>query len=70
MELADHSGKLILRQTENHRDRLQLRDHHKSAGIRGVNDVADSTSRNPNAPGDRRRDVRVRDLQLALSIDA
>jgi hypothetical protein len=40
LDRGRHARQVVFRDTEDHGDRLQLRDHHQSLRVRGVNDVA------------------------------
>ena len=59
VQLAHHLRKLILRQSKNHGDRLQLRDHQQPVRIRRVNDVAHVDQPQPDASANRRGDMRI-----------
>src|SRR5260370_340018 len=51
-QLGVHRRQLILRQTENYRDRLELGDDEKTIRIRGVHDVAGIDEPETDAPAD------------------
>ncbi len=61
-ERGAHCAQLLLRQGENHRDRLHLRHHHDPAGAGRVHDIARIDQANSRAAVDRRGDARVVEL--------
>ncbi len=66
MKLGHDLRKLILRQAEDHRDRLKLGNHNKTGGVGGVNDVSDVDESQADTAADRRSDVRVNDLKFRV----
>ena len=52
-----HRRQAVLRDGEDHRDRLQLRDHHQAVGVARVHDVAGVDLAQAEAPADRRGDA-------------
>src|SRR5260370_6744737 len=65
-ELAVHVRKLMLRQAENQRDRLQLSNDQKSVGVGSMDDVADVDKAETDAATDRRGDAGIRELQFGV----
>src|SRR5262249_50958678 len=57
---------LILRQSENDGNRLELSDHYQTVGVRSMDYVADVHQAQPDAAADRRGDVQINDLQLGI----
>ena len=55
-QLGAHGRQLILRQTENYRDRLELGDDEKTVGVGSVHDVAGVHKPQTDAPADRSGD--------------
>src|SRR5260370_4003000 len=59
-------GKLILRQAEYDRHRLQLGDEQESVGVRGMHDVSDIDEAETDAAADRRGDARISKLEFGV----
>src|SRR5215831_855159 len=59
-------GELVLRNGKNDADRLNLRDHYQSVGVRGVNDIAGIDEPEPGASRDRRRNFAERQVQFRV----
>ena len=57
--VADAEAEIALRQGEENRDRLDLRDAHNSVGVRCANNVSGVDLSNAEPAVDRRRDGRV-----------
>jgi hypothetical protein len=55
---------IVLRQAEDHGNRLQLRDDHQSIWITGMNNVAHVHLAQANAPADWRSNARIDEIQL------
>ncbi len=64
--LLGHLGQIILRQREQHRDRIHLRHHDDAGGVGGVDDVAWIDEANAGHAVDGRLDARVVELQLGV----
>ena len=65
-----YASQILLRQRENHGDRLDLVDREHPGRVGAPHDVPRIHQPNANASGDRRRDARVIELGCALSTDA
>ena len=59
----EHHGQVILRDRVDHRDRLQLRDHHHPCRIPCAHDVAWIDQAQAQTPRHGRRDTRIRELE-------
>ena len=64
--LLGHVGQIVLRQREQHGDRIHLRDHHDAAGVGRVDDVARIDQAHAGHAVDGRLDARVVELQLGV----
>src|SRR6185369_11996607 len=66
MQLLSNLRQIILSNTEEHVDRLQLRDDEHAVGISGMNDVAGIDEAQTNPSCDRRRDPAIRELNVRI----
>ncbi len=58
-----HAADVVLRNREDHGDRLQLRDHCQAGEIGGMHDIAGVDHAQPDAARDRRDDAAIGQLQ-------
>ena len=63
LKLFHDRGNAVFRQRKQHRDRLQLGNHHQPVDIPGSHDVADIDLAQADAPGNRRRHPCIAELQ-------
>src|SRR5262249_41684612 len=68
-QFAGYLRQLILREREDHRNRLQLSDHQKAVGVRGVDGVADVDEPQNDAATNWGRYMGINDLQLGAIDD-
>ena len=61
-QLLHHLREGVLGDRKEHRDRLQLREHHHAIRIGSVNDVAGVDQTQPSHAGDRGNDLGVSQL--------
>jgi hypothetical protein len=66
LQATHHHRHAVLRHGEEHRHRLQLRDHHQAVGVARSHDVAGIDQAQAGAAADRRSDARVGELQLRV----
>ncbi len=65
-ETLNHLRQAVLRQREQHRDRLQLRNDHQAAGVIGMDDVAGIDQPQSDDSRNRCGDLGVHQLQLGV----
>ncbi len=65
-QLLLNLGEMIFSDAEDNRDGLELRDHHQDSGAIGLHDISGIDQPQSHAPGDRRGDMRVYQIDLGI----